>query len=478
MPDSLTQIGWHPFRSFARKAPRTMVGRFGLCRGTPRRARTKDAVESRPASIAMALLFVIGLSSLGCSSKGEADAGPVVTVQVASADRRKVERKITSQAVLFPLQQDAIVPKINAPVRRFYVDRGQHVHAGELLAELENRDLAASATENEGTYAQAQAAYETTVQAALPEEVQKAELDVKAAKGALDAAQKVFDNRQMLFQQGAAPRKDLEDATVALTQANNQYSIAKKHLDALQSFGRDQELKSAQGQLTAAKGRYDNAQAQLSYSQIRSPIDGVVTDRPIYAGEMASAGTPIITVMDISQVVAKLHLPQQTAQSLHVGNPASLTAPGIEGEAEGKVTVVSPALDPNSTTVEVWVQAVNHYERLRPGTSAKATIVVQTVADAIVVPAAAVLTATDGGTSVIVASGDKPEVRPVKIGLRDGDDIQVTDGLKLGEQVVTAGTYEISQEDPEVLKKTKLQIVTPPKEEDSDKGSEPGHEKD
>jgi multidrug efflux pump subunit AcrA (membrane-fusion protein) len=430
------------------------------------------------ASFAGGLLLAMSLSSLSCSSKGEADAGPVVTVQVASAERRKVERKITAQAVLFPLQQDAIAPKISAPVRKFYVDRGQHVHAGDLLAELENRDLAASATENEGTYSQAQAAYETTVQAAVPEEVQKAELDVKAAKETMDAAQKVFENRKMLFEQGAAPRKDLEDATVALTQANNQYTIAKKHLEALQSFGKEQELKAARGQLTAAKARYENAQAQLSYSQIRSQIDGVVTDRPLYAGEMAAAGTAIITVMDISEVVAKLHLPQQEAQSLRVGNAATLTVPGLEGDTAGQVTVVSPALDPNSTTVEVWVQAANRHEQLKPGTSAQVTIVTQTVSDAIVVPAAALLTASDGGTSVIVASGDKPEQRPVKTGIRDGDDVQITGGLKPGEQVVTAGAYEISQEDPDVLKKTKLQIATPPKEEGSDKGSEPGQEKD
>lgn len=420
-----------------------------------------------------AALLALGLGSVGCSNKGEGGAGPLVSVQVVPVERRTIERKATSQAVLFPLQQAAIVPKINAPVRKFYVERGSRVRAGQLLAELENRDLTASVTENQGAYEQAQATYETTTRASLPETVRKAELDLKAAKETLDSAQKVFDGRQMLYKQGAAPRKDLDDAAVALTQAHNQYVLAQQRLEALQAFGRAQELKAAEGQLTAAKGRFENAQAQLGYSEIRSPIDGVVTDRPLYPGEMPAPGAPIITVMDISQVIAKAHIGQQEAQSLRVGNSATLVVPGVDAEYSGKVTVVSPALDPNSTTVEVWVQAANRGWQLKPGISVRVTIIAETVPNTVVIPATALLTAQDGSTSVILARDDRPEQVSVKTGIRDGDNVQITEGLKGGEQVVTAGAYELSQEDPDVLKKTKLQIVTPKSsEEGGEKGSE------
>ena len=107
------------------------------------------------------------------------------------------------------------------------------------------------------------------------------------------------------------PRKELDQSRVDITQARNQYAIAKKHLDYLMAIGKQQALKSAAGQLESAKGKYLGAQAQLSYSEIRSPIDGVVTDRPLYPGEMAAAGTPLLTVMDISSVIAKAHIPQR-----------------------------------------------------------------------------------------------------------------------------------------------------------------------
>src|SRR5581483_164157 len=160
---------------------------------------------------------------------------------------------------------------------------------------LENKDLSAAAQDSRGTLDQAQAAYETTTAANLPEEIQKAQGDTQTAQQALDAEEKVFESRQQLFEQGALPRKELDQSRVDITQARNQYAIAKKHLDALLAIGKQQEIKAAAGQLESAKGKYLGAEAQLSYSEIRSPISGVITDRPLYPGEMAAAGTPLLT---------------------------------------------------------------------------------------------------------------------------------------------------------------------------------------
>src|SRR5579884_1371400 len=190
-------------------------------------------------------LALVGLLATipGCSH-GEKQAEPTVTVQVAPVAVKPIQEIIQAEGVLYPLHQAALVPKVTAPVRKFYVNRGSKVRQGQLLAVLENRDLAAAAAENRGAYQQAEAAYSTTTSASVPEEVQKAELDVKAAKANLDAEQKVYDNRVMLFNQGALPRKELDASAVALTQARNQYDIAEKHLNSLLAVGRQNEMKS------------------------------------------------------------------------------------------------------------------------------------------------------------------------------------------------------------------------------------------
>ncbi|MGC2476067.1 MAG: efflux RND transporter periplasmic adaptor subunit, partial [Candidatus Sulfotelmatobacter sp.] len=342
--------------------------------------------------------------------------------------------------------------KISAPVQKFLVKRGSAVKEGQLLAVLENRDLSAAAQDNKGAFDQAQATYETTTAASLPEEIQKAEADEQQSRQALDAQSKVFESRQQLFEEGALPRKELDQSRVDFTQAKNQYAIAKQHLDALMAIGKPQGLKAAAGQLESAKGKYMGAEAQLSYSEIRSPISGVITDRPLYPGEMAAAGTPLLTVMDISTVIAKAHIPQDDAAALRVGDKGTMTVPGIEKPIEGKVTVVSPALDPNSTTVEVWFEAKNTKHQLKPGTSVQVSVTAQTVKDALVVPKNSVLTAPDGSTTVMLAGSDGlAHQQGVKLGIRNGDDVQIVEGVKEGDKVISSGAYGLPD-------KTKIKI--------------------
>jgi RND family efflux transporter MFP subunit len=239
---------------------------------------------------------------------------------------------------------------------------------------------------------------------------------------------------------------------VDITTARNQYAIAKKHLDSLMAIGKQQALKSAAGQLESAKGKYLGAQAQLSYSEIRSPIDGVVTDRPLYPGEMAAAGTALLTVMDISSVIAKAHIPQDDAAALKVGDKGTMTVPGIDEPIEGKVTVVSPALDPNSTTVEVWLEAKNPKHTLKPGTSVQLSLTAQTVKDALVVPASSVITTPDGTTAVMLAGPDgRAHQKAVKLGIRNGDDVQILDGVTTSDKVVATGAYGLPD-------KTKIKV--------------------
>jgi RND family efflux transporter MFP subunit len=392
----------------------------------------------------LGVALVTGLLLSGCKPAEPADDVPTVTVQVGAAEKEPIQRKVIADATLYPRDQAAIVPKVSSPVSKFFVDRGGHVHAGEVLAELENQDLAGAHAKSQGGTQQAEAAYEVAVQ--------KAAQDLALAKQTLDGAQKLYDSRQALYKQGAVSAKDAEDAGIALTQAKNQYDLTQKQGD----------LKVAAAQLAAAKGDTANAAAMLSYTQIKSPINGVVTDRPFFPGETAPTGVPLLTVMDLSQVVARAHISQGDAARLKAGDPATIYVPGQSPDVKGKVTLVSPALDPNSTTVEVWVQAANPGERLKAGTSARVTMIGETVQNAIVAPAAALLTSTDGVTSMIVLDTDnKPHKQKVKVGIRSGEDVQITDGLQGGERVVTVGAFELDKEDDPVLAKTKILVQAP-----------------
>jgi len=387
-----------------------------------------------------AWVVLLLLVAAGCSKKEETEAEAVAPVQTAEARAGSIRRIIEADGILYPQNQASVVPKISAPVSVFYVDRGDHVRRDQVLARLENRDLAAAAQESKGQYEQAEANYRNTTAAAVPDEMVKAQADVQAGKAAMDAARSVYDSRQKLYQQGALARKLVDDAQVAYVQARGQYDAAQQHLQALESAGKQEQIKSAAAQVDTAKAHYEGAAALLSYSEVRSPISGVISERNLYPGEMATAGSPLLTVMDISRVVARTNVPQGQAGYLKVGDAATVRQVDSTEEVPGKVIVVSPAVDPNSTTVQVWVEAPNPGERLKPGVTVHVTMVATTLQGAVIVPAAALLPGAEGGSQVVVVGADSvAHVQKVEPGVRDGDELQILSGVKPGDQVVTVG---------------------------------------
>lgn len=413
--------------------------------------------------------------SLGACSPAEKEKEPVVTVQTQPAERQTVSQYVSAEAVVFPLKQATVSPKITSTITDFKVQRGSRVKKGQLLAILENKDLAAQAKASEGDFDQADANYAITVNAGVPQQVQKAELDAAAAKSAFEAAQKVFESREDLFQQGAIPRRDLDSADVALAQARSQNDQAQKQLADLQRLGKEQLLKAAEGTKESAEGHYHAAAAQLSYSEIRSPIDGVVTDRPLYVGDLAVANQPILTVMDVSALVAKAHIPQTEAAQVKAGDAAEIKVEGEEGSVEGRVSLVSPALDPGSTTVEVWVETRKPSASLKPGMSAGIRITAKTVRDAVAAPSNAVFKNDEGAYYVLVAGTDKKaHQKLVQVGVRNPEMTQITTGLNAGDSIIVSGGYAIPDG-------TAIEIEKPSandKDSKAEAGAQPEKDKD
>jgi HlyD family secretion protein len=421
------------------------------------------------ATVVIPILLVVLLWGCGKAKPKEGAGGegnePPTPVTVETAGLGAIDRVITADAVLYPINQANVTPKINAPVKRMLVNRGDHVRAGQVLAELESADLAAAVNESQSQYEQTQAAYQTTTGATVVEDKSKAEADVRVAQQVLDAAQKLYDNRVSLQKEGALAQKLVDDARVALAQARGQLDNAQRHLEALNQVSQREAIRGAQAQVNAAKAHYDNAAVQLSYAKIVSPINGVVSDRSVYPGEMPASGTPIISIVDISQVVARANVPVKEAASIHVGRPARISGP--EGDLAGKVTVVSPAVDPNTTTVEVWVQVENPGERLKPGGSVRVAIIAETIQNTIVVPASAILNSDEGGQQIMVV--DKTNVaheRKVSVGVRQGDRVQIVSGLQENDQVVTSGGLGLED-------KAKVTIQKPKDEDEDDDDDKP-----
>jgi len=416
--------------------------------------------------ISLAVVAVLILAA--CSKPPEKGKSPA-PVQVTAVTQATIRRIVEGDGALFPLDQASIMPKIAAPVQKFYVNRGDRVKQGQVLAVLENRDLLSAAAESKGAVEQAESNLRTTEIATVPDSIVKAQTDLEAAREARENAKKVLESRQQLFKQGALSGRLVDDSQVAYTQAESTYRAAQEHLKTLESVRQDQ-IKAAAAQVQSAKAHLDSQEAQVAYSRIQSPISGIVADRPLNAGEMANPGSPLITVVDISRVVARVNIPQADASAVKVGQTAALTQPDSKEEMEGKVTVVSPAADANTTTVQVWIEVANPDGRLKPGTAVHAAIATEVYKAATVVPVAAILPGEEGGTAVLTVSSDSiAHKRAVTLGVREHNLVQILSGASPGEEVVVVGGMGLDD-------KAKVKIVTTAVEESDEEEEEAGPE--
>jgi len=417
----------------------------------------------------LATTCVLAIVLAGCGKSkpkaAEAEGEAPTPVTVETAVKGAIDRVVTADAVLYPVNQAPVTSKISAPITKVLVNRGDHVRAGQLLVVLESADLAAAADESQYQYQQTQAAYDLLSGATVVDDRNRAEADVQTAKEALDAAKKLYDNRAAAQREGAIAQKLVDDARLPMLQAQIQLEAAQKHLDSLNQVSQKQSMRGAEATMHAAKAHYENASVQLAYAQIKSPISGVVADRMVYPGDTPVSGTPMLSIMDVSQVVARANVPVKDAMFIKVGRPARITGP--DGDIPGTVTVVSPAVDPTTTTVQVWVKADNPGEKLKPGATARVAIIAETIQNTMVVPATALLNGDEGGQKVMVVDKDSvAHEHIVSVGVRQGDRVQIVSGLGEGDRVVTSGGLGLDD-------KAKV-TVQQPKDEDEDEDDDSG----
>jgi RND family efflux transporter MFP subunit len=175
---------------------------------------------------------------------------------------------------------------------------------------------------------------------------------------------------------------------------------------------------------------------------------------------MAAPGSPIVSIVDISKVVARANIPINQAVPVKVGKTATITGP--EGILTGTVTVVSPAVDPSTTTLEVWVQADNPGEKLKPGGAVRVSIRADLIKDTLLVPATALLNSDEGGEKVmIVDKTSRARDRKVTVGVREGNRVQILGGVVEGEKVITSGGLGLDD-------KAKVEVKSDEDDDDAD----------
>lgn len=390
------------------------------------------------------VLFLVSSVTFGCRSGDDADKKVIVNVSVQRVAAEDVPLVVSAPATVFGKSEAHISARITASVQQVLVHKGEPVKAGQTLAVLDRRDLEAQHTDAVASTQSSEAALERTEHASIPLQLTQARGDVAAKKSALDLAQKVFERRKQLLAEGAISGRDLQTSEAALAQAQANFDAAQANLDAIEKHTSAEDLRTAKNNLVQSQARESLAAANLSFAELRSPFAGTVTEQLIFRGDLASPGTQMFTVADMSSAVARAQVDADQVTGVKVGQACSFSKNDGSGTpSQGKITVVNQAVDPARRTVEVWCEIPNRDGALKSGFFGSVKISVGKAPQAVVIPTSAIEfeEGTQTGKVYVVDGGNVAHLRKVTAAPIDDYEVRVLSGVHAGELVVTAGGY-------------------------------------
>jgi multidrug efflux pump subunit AcrA (membrane-fusion protein) len=400
-------------------------------------------------ALALFLIFIYFYSQTATTVETEAEKKEevVVSVKVAKAEKETIAQESTTLGTIQPVEQSIVGASISAQITQMRLLKNAFVQKGEVLAVLASKDLQAQRDEAKNAVDEAKLNLQTLQKVTIPQTAAQTEKDLSDAKATMDNARAIYERRKILYKKGGLPLKELEASELALKNAENAYRLAQKtsklNTNAVNPNSRaiaESKIKQAQDRLTAL-----DAQARLA--EVRAPITGIVTDQFQFEGEFAAQGAKLLTIANIGEVIVKAQFADSVVADLQVGDAVTVYPTDMPDEKiGGKVTLISRSSDPQNRTVEVWANFGNPRGLFRVGGAVQFIVSSKTTEDAIVIPLAAVTleaSNADEGTVMTVDENSVAHETKVKIGIKQGDKVQIVEGLNEGETVVIEGNYAL-----------------------------------
>jgi RND family efflux transporter MFP subunit len=362
-----------------------------------------------------------GGSSAAARNAPDAAAAPVKVVRL---QREALARSVTVSGTLAAEEQVTLSFKVTGRVEELRVDLGSTVRRGDVIARLTPTDFDLRLRQADAALQQARARLGLSPDGESDTVDAEQTSLVRQARATLTEARRHRERIVAFVERGISAKADLEAADAAVEIADG------RHQDAIE------EVRNRQAVLVQRRTELAIAKQQLDDTLLRSPIDGVVRERLVFAGEYRSAGTPVLTIVRQHPLRLQLAVPERASTMLRVGQRVRVSVEGDPTVHEGRVSRVSPSIAEGTRTLPVEAEIPNVDGRLRPGTFAKADIVTSDE-QAFLVPQSALVVFAGVEKLLIVKDGKVHEQR-VRTGLRVGDRVEILDGVAAGDMVILA----------------------------------------
>lgn len=406
-------------------------------------------IMKRSASVAIALLTgatIVGAlwscakhADSTAASAGQSQPLPVTAVVVR---RGSIASTFALTGTVVPARQANLASVESGTINSVLVQIGDRVTAGELLVQIDDATLRAQLAQDEASLVQARARLRQTT-AMNQGTALTTNAGLNSAQVAFDAASANWRRSQQLFKQGYISQE-------ALDQARSQFAAAQAQLESAQVAAQNANMSSSGASaaqadvasMTAAVAQGEAAvqsvETQIAQAAVRAPFDGIVTERNVDPGTLASPGTQLVQVSQLNPAYVHVGVPDGDLQYVRPGSEADVRIDALAGRSwHGKVNNLNAAAGQGTLTYLARIALANPDLELKAGMVANVTFVSARAKDVQIVPRGAVVT-TDNGSAIYVVEGGKAKLRPITLGLQTQTDVQISgSGIKKGTIVIT-----------------------------------------
>jgi RND family efflux transporter MFP subunit len=359
----------------------------------------------------------------GTSQKADG-AGPAPRqVRAIPAGEGTMTRGVTVTGTLAAEEQVVLGLKVAGRLSEIPVDLGSPVHKGQMVARVDPTDFRLRVEQSEASLRQARA------RLGLPPEGSDDRVDsertaiVRQARSVLTETRLNRERQAMLFEQQLVSQAQLDTAVATMQVAEGRYQDAVE------------EVRNRQAILAQRRTEMKLAQQQLADTVLTAPIDGAVRERHSSVGEFHNAGTPVVTLVRVHPLRLRLAVPERAAPGIRIGQTVRITVEGDATVYTGRVARLSPTIQEQNRTLLVEAEVPNEQGQLRAGAFARGEILSESTQTVVLVPASSIVTFAGIAKVLSVKDGKSVEKR-VQTGRREGDLIEIAEGVKAGELVV------------------------------------------
>ncbi len=408
--------------------------------------------RSRPQRILLVitiltLLGVIGAGTISLSRR-QATSRPNLTDLTVPVQTKALTVRVEASGKVEPIATVNIGSEASGRLVSLYVDQGDQVKAGQVLARMRTDEKQASLAQAKGQLAEAQAEYTKVRNGNRSEEISRARAQVKSAQAQVNLTTKQLKRYRLLAQEGAIAQKDLDEYITENQSANASLQEAQQQLQELTKGSRPEDIEQAAAKVATARAKIKEVQAQLDAAVIRAPFDGIVTQKyanigaiitpTMLASETSSSSTPTSILELASGVEVLVDVPEANISRIQVGQPVKIIADSYPNRTfEGKVRQIDPkaVVEDKVTSFQVRVKLLTGQSELRSGMNLDAIFMGTSINDALMVPTVAITTRNNQMGVLVADEQGKAKFQPVKVGITQDGQTQILQGLKSGERV-------------------------------------------